>query len=302
MKEKIVIASGTGFLGNILISHFKNTYNIVVLTREKSKQENNITYQHWDAKSVGNWSSVLEDAKVLINLTGKSVNCRYTSKNKKAILQSRTESTFILNQAIILCKNPPKHFINASTATIYVDSRHKKMTEENGVIGNDFSMTVAQQWEETFFNYKTPNTLKTALRIGIVLGKNGGAFIPLKRLTQFGFGGKQGDGHQLMSWIHELDFARAVQFIIDHQLENGINVTSPNTITNKTFMQLLKTETNTIIALPTPTFLLKLGAKIIGTEPELVLKSRNVIPKILEDRGFQFLYPNASEAIQNLLS
>lgn len=138
MKEKLIIASGTGFLGNILLTYFKDLYEVVILTRGKTELKSGIKHIHWDAKTLGLWQHELENASVLINLTGKSVNCRYTQANKKEILQSRLDSTYILNKAILECKQPPKHFINSSTATIYIDSNTKKMTEQNGDIGTTF--------------------------------------------------------------------------------------------------------------------------------------------------------------------
>lgn len=302
MKNKLIIAAGTGFLGNILIDYFKKDYEqIVILTRSKPKFQNNVKYVNWDAKTPNGCEKELENADVLINLTGKSVDCRYTEKNKAEILNSRIESTKVLNEAVLQCKNPPKHWLNSSTSTIYIHSENKQMTEENGEIGNDFSMTVAKKWEEEFFKTKTLNTKKTALRTSIVLGKNGGAFIPLKRLTQFGFGGKQGNGNQFISWIHELDFARAIDFIIQKELEGKINIVSPKPIKNKDFMNELQKAIKIPFGLPTPKPILKLGAKIIGTESELVLKSRNVIPEILLQNGFEYEYPEIEKTFKNLI-
>ena len=236
----------------------------------------------------------------LLNLGGKSVDCRYSQANKNEILSSRIDSTKILNQAVLKCKIPPKHWLNSSTSTIYRHSEDKQMTESNGEIGDDFSMNVAKSWEKAFFETKTPKTLKTALRTSIVLGKKGGAFIPLKKLTQFGLGGKQGNGNQFISWIHEEDFARAIEFIIKNELSDVINVVSPQPIKNKVFMSELRRELKIPFGIPTPEILLKIGAKIIGTEPELVLKSRNVIPEILNQKGFYFKFDTLDKALKNL--
>lgn len=301
-KNKLIIAAGTGFLGNILIDHFKNEYKqIVILTRSNPKSQKNVRYVNWDAKTLTGWEKELENSDVVINLAGRSVDCRYTEKNKAEILNSRIESTKVLNEAVLQCKNPPKHWLNSSTSTIYIHSEDKKMTEENGDIGNDFSMTVAKKWEDEFFKTKTPNTKKTALRTSIVLGKNGGAFIPLKRLTQFGLGGKQGNGNQFISWIHELDFARAVDFIIQKELKGKINIVSPKPIKNNEFMRKLRRAIKIPFGIPTPRPILKLGAKLIGTESELVLKSRNVIPEILMQNGFQFEYPTIEKTLKHIL-
>lgn len=301
--KKIIIAAGTGFLGEVLVNYFKNKCKeIVILTRGKSEMRNTIKYVHWDAKTLTGWETELENATALINLAGKSVDCRYTDVNKKDILASRVDSTAILNIAVLSCKNPPKHWLNSSTATIYRHSEDKQMTELNGEIGNDFSMNVAKTWEQTFFEVPTKNTLKTALRTSIVLGKNGGAFIPLKRLAQLGLGGKQGKGNQYISFIHEYDFARVIEHIITQKTIGVVNVVSPRPIQNKLFMKQLRKAVGMPIGLPTPTPLLKFGAKIIGTETELVLKSRNVIPERLLQEGFVFKFDTLEKTLQDLVS
>ncbi len=301
--KKMVIAAGTGFLGTVLIDFFKESYQeIIVLTRGKSQHKNKIQFVHWNAKSLTGWESVLENADVLINLAGKSVDCRYTADNKAAILSSRIDSTRVLNEAVLKCKNPPKHFINSSTATIYRHSEDRQMDEYSGEIGNDFSMNVAKSWEKAFYDVETDKTLKTAVRTSIVLGKKGGAFIPLKKLTQFGFGGKVGNGNQFVSWIHELDFAKAIAFIIDKKLTGNINVVSSKPERNIDFMRKLRQAVRIPFGIPISKTMLKIGAKIIQTEPELVLKSRNVIPKQLTENGFTFEYHDIQKAFKNLLS
>ncbi|WP_432671902.1 TIGR01777 family oxidoreductase [Flavobacterium sp. SM2513] len=300
--KKLVIAAGTGFLGQVLVNHFENKYDeIIILTRGKSRVLNTIKYINWDAKTLSGWENELENAAVLINLAGKSVDCRYTESNKKEILSSRIDSTKILNEAVLRCQNPPRHWLNSSTSTIYRHSEDKRMTEENGEIGDDFSMNVAKAWEKAFFEIETPQTFKTALRTSIVLGKNGGAFIPLKKLTQLGFGGKQGSGNQFISWIHEHDFARAIEFVIQKEMTGEVNIVSPQPIRNKYFMSNLRKNLHVSIGIPTPKSLLNLGAKIIGTEPELVLKSRNVIPERLIKNGFEFQFKTLEEALKNLV-
>ncbi|MDP2160965.1 MAG: TIGR01777 family oxidoreductase [Flavobacterium sp.] len=300
--KKLVIAAGTGFLGNVLINHFKNKFEeIIILTRGESKTLDTIKYVTWDAKTFSGWEKELENASILINLTGKSVDCRYTEHNKKEILNSRIDSTKILNQAVLECKNPPLHWLNSSTSTIYRHSIDKEMDEYSGEIGDDFSMNVAKSWEKSFFEIETPKTLKTALRTSIVLGKKGGAFLLLKNLVKFGLGGKQGNGNQFISWIHEEDFARAVEFIIDEKLTGNINIVSPKPIKNREFMKTLQKSLKIVIGIPVDERLLKLGAKLIGTESELVLKSRNVIPKRLNENGFNFEYGDLKKAFDNLI-
>jgi uncharacterized protein (TIGR01777 family) len=301
--KKLIIAAGTGFLGQVLTNHFKDKFDeIVILTRGKSQTIDRIKFVNWNAKTFTGWENELENATVLINLAGKSVDCRYTKKNKKEILLSRIQSTKILNKAVLHCKNPPKHWLNSSTSTIYRFSLDKQMDEIDGEIGNDFSMNVAQSWEKSFFKIETPNTLKTALRTSIVLGKNGGAFIPLKTLAKLGFGGKQGKGNQFISWIHEEDFTNAVDFIIQKEMTGVVNIVSPKPIPNSDFMQKLRKAVGFSFGIPMSAFLLEIGSFFIRTETELVLKSRNVIPKKLLDNGFQFKYDNLDNAFENLVS
>lgn len=300
--KKLIIAAGTGFLGQVLVDHFKDSFDeIVILTRGKSENKNNIKYVNWNAKTFSGWEKELENTTVLINLAGKSVDCRYNEKNKQEIYTSRIESTKILNEAVLKCKNPPKHWLNSSTSTIYRFSLDKQMDETTGEIGNDFSINIAKSWEKAFFETRTPKTLKTALRTSIVLGKNGGAFIPLKTLAKLGFGGKQGKGNQFISWIHEKDFARAVAFVIENKLENEINIVSPNPVRNVNFMSKLRKAVGMPFGISQPEWLLELGSKIINTETELVLKSRNVIPKRLQENGFTFKYDSVDKTFENLL-
>lgn len=300
--NKLIIAAGTGFLGQVLVHHFKNKFDeIVILTRGKSQSINGIKYVNWNAGTFSGWEKELENATVLINLAGKSVDCRYTKKNKKEILLSRIESTKILNKAVLNCQNPPRHWLNSSTATIYRYSLDKKMDEDDGEIGNDFSINVALSWEKAFFKTETPKTLKTALRTSIVLGKNGGALIPLKTLAKIGFGGKQGKGNQFVSWIHEDDFANAIDFIIEKEMTGVINIVSPKPIRNVDFMQKLRKAVGFPFGISMNKFFLEIGSFIIRTETELVLKSRNVVPKRLLENEFQFKFGTLEKALQNLI-
>ncbi|PXY43965.1 TIGR01777 family oxidoreductase [Flavobacterium hydrophilum] len=300
--SKLIIAAGTGFLGQVLVNYFKDKFEeIVILTRGNTKTIDGIKYVNWNTRTFSGWEKELENADVLINMAGKSVDCRYTEKNKKEILLSRIQSTKILNKAVLNCQNPPKHWLNSSTSTIYRFSLDKEMDETNGEIGNDFSINVALSWEKAFFKTETPNTLKTALRTSIVLGKNGGAFIPLKTLANFGFGGTQGKGNQFVSWIHEEDFARAVDFVMEKEMTGVVNVVSPKPIRNVDFMQKLRKAVGFPFGIPLNTFLLEIGSFMIRTQPELVLKSRNVIPKKLLENGFEFKFGDIDSTFENLI-
>ena len=296
--KTITIAGGSGFLGQVLEHYFqKKGYKIFILTRHP-KKENDI---YWNAKGLEEWTNILEQTDTLINLTGKSVDCRYTEANKKLIHDSRIDSTHALGLAVDLCENPPKVWLNMSTSTIYEDSYHKEMTEEKGDIGNDFSMNIAKSWEAAFNSITTPKTKKVILRTSIVLGENGGALMPLKRLTKFGLGGKQWHGKQKVSWIHETDFARAIEFLIENELEGTYNIVSPKPSTNTQLMKTLRNVLKVPFGIPHQKLSLKFGARLIGTEPELVIKSRNVIPEQLTKHGFIFLHSDIEIALKNLL-
>jgi len=297
--KTIIIAGGSGFLGQVLNQYLsKKGYTVKVLTRYP-KNKNDL---YWNAKDIGDWTTHLENSEALINLTGKSVDCRYTDKNKKEIYNSRMDSTNILGLAINLCENPPKAWMNSSTATIYRHSLDKEMTEENGELGDDFSMNIAKSWESTFYNITNPKTRKIALRCSIVMGKNGGALIPLKQLTKIGLGGKQASGNQKVSWIHEIDFARAIEFLLENkELKGNFNLSVPKPITNNKLMKNLRKIIGIPFGINHPKWLLKIGAFIIGTETELVLKSRNVVPQRLQNNNFQFLYKDIDLALHDLL-
>jgi uncharacterized protein (TIGR01777 family) len=293
---KIIIAGGSGFLGKSLENHFQN-HEIWILTRNP-KRSNEI---YWDAKNLGEWSEFLENADVLINMTGKSVDCRYNDKNRMEILRSRIDSTNILQKAVDNCKNPPKIWLNSSSATIYIHAETQLMTEANGIIGDDFSMNICKNWEKAFFEKQNSNTRKVALRTAIVLGKEGEALKKLKTITRLGLGGKQGSGRQKMSWIHVEDFCRAVEFIIQNESIKGvINVSSPNPTDNQFFMAILRNKLNMPFGLPSPVFLLEIGTLFLQTETELLLKSRNVYPEKLLNYGFKFKFETAENALKDL--
>ncbi|AZB17783.1 TIGR01777 family protein [Chryseobacterium indologenes] len=297
---KIIIAGGTGFLGENLEKYFTEKGNRVYILTRKPRRENEI---YWNAKTVGEWQNILENADVLINLTGKSVDCRYNEKNKQEIYSSRIESTKVLQKAIDSCSQKPKIWMNASSATIYVHSEKHLNTEENGMIGDDFSMNICKSWEKEFFTTKNEEVRKVALRTSIVLGNNGGAFPKLKMITKLGLGGKQGRGNQMVSWIHIDDFCRAVEWVISHQdLTGAINVTAPDPISNEAMMRKLRKQVNAPIALNTPVWQLEIASVLMGTETELLLKSRNVFPGKLLESGFQFSYETFDIAVLKLFT
>lgn len=296
--KKILIAGGSGFLGKALTQYFVDkNYTVKILTRNP-KKENHI---YWDAKTLGNWITELTSTDILINLTGKSVDCRYTEKNKKEIIDSRIFSTKILEQAINECESEPSLWINASSATIYAHAEQQLMTESTGLIGDDFSMNVCKTWERVFLQNEIDGLRKVATRISIVLGNEGGGFPKMKMITKLGLGGHQGNGNQKMSWIHINDYCRAVDHIINTTyLEGAVNITTPTPVSNKTFMSKLRKNLGMPFGMPQPKFLLELGAFLLGTETELLLKSRNVYPERLLKSDFQFTYNTLDEALYEL--
>ncbi|GAA4153922.1 TIGR01777 family oxidoreductase [Chryseobacterium ginsenosidimutans] len=296
---KIIIAAGTGFLGKNLEKYFTEKGNEVYILTRNPKRKNEI---HWDAKTLGEWKNWVENSDVLINLTGKSVDCRYSEKNKKEIYSSRIDSTKVLQQAVDQCINKPKVWLNASSATIYTHSETQLNTEENGIIGDDFSMNICKSWEKEFFTAKNENVRKVALRTSIVLGNNGGAFPKLKLITKLGLGGKQGRGNQNVSWIHIDDFCKAIEYIIGNENMFGvINVTAPNPLSNEEFMRKLRKEMKIPFGINAPVWQLEIASIFLKTETELLLKSRNVYPEKLIKNRFEFSYPNIESTFKNLI-
>jgi uncharacterized protein (TIGR01777 family) len=293
--KKIVLAGGTGFLGSFLSSKFRaDGYKVIIISR------NNGDVAWKDKEAI---VTALNGADVVINLAGKSVDCRYTEKNKSAILQSRIATTNAVGEALQNCTRPPKLWMNSSTATIYRHAEDRPMTEADGEIGTGFSVNVASQWEKAFFGFKLPATRQVALRMAIVLGKEGGAMQPLKRLAQLGFGGKQGKGNQMFSWIHIEDVYQIIMFLIEHKDLNGVfNCSSPNPVSNEIFMKTLRHTLHKKIGLPSPEWLLKMGAVVIRTETELILKSRWVIPDRLLKSGYTFTFPFLQKAFEEILT
>lgn len=302
--KKVIIAGGTGFIGSYLARRYATQgCHVVVIGRTCREEERNISYAVWDGKTLDKWAAELDGADVLINLAGKSVNCRYNETNKREIYDSRTGSTQVLGEAIQQCKVAPKLWINSSTATIYRHAEDRPQDEESGEIGKGFSVDVARAWEKAFFNAETPETRKVALRISITLGPNGGVMIPYRNLTKMGFGGKQGNGRQMFSWLHIEDLARIIDFVEESEnLEGVYNATSPNPVNNSNFTAAMRKAYDMSFGLPASKLMLELGAMVIHTETELVLKSRWVVPTKLLDAGFQFQYPQIDEALQHIVA
>lgn len=354
-NKKIIITGGTGFLGQALAKYFGKDNHVVILSRQSVNGHNNnynnklvtsadgynITYWRWDGRHVEkHWAQDIDGADIVINLAGKSVNCRYNEKSKREIIDSRVDATETIGRAIQQAAVPPKLWINSSSATIYRNTINKINDEFTGEISDwkndnmpysffdrlrrryqqwitglrfgktserynnlkkDFSVQVCKKWEQTFFEQRTPFTRKVALRTAVTLGA-GGVIVPYFNLLKFALGGHQGDGKQWYSWVHVEDFCRTVEWCYDHtDMEGVYNCAAPNPVTNKAFMGTLRKITGHKIGLPAFTWMLEFGAKLIGTETELILKSRRVVSTKLMGTGFRFKYETVDKAFKEIV-
>lgn len=304
--KKIVIAGGSGQVGKAIVDFYKSSCEeIIILSRKANLTSGCVRSVQWDGKNTGAWCAELEGADMLINLTGKNVNCRHNATNRKLILESRIDSIQVLAKAISLCKTTPAIWIQAASAAIYPHKLYKPMTEHETGTGEGFMTDVSKTWEEAFIRETAEfkNMRKVLLRISLVLGKYEGVFPRLKMLVKFGLGGQAGNGKQYMSWIHETDLARAVDWVAAHQeLDGPVNFASTHPLTNAKFMQVLRRKVGIPFGLPTPEFALKIGAGIIGTEAGLVLDSMWVLPEKLDKGGFKFEFPDLDKAVNELIN
>ena len=304
MSPVIVIFGANGFLGRYLTRHCARTgKEVVAIGRSKEGWSGDGMFLEWDGKTLGPWALALEGAEAVINLAGRSVNCRYTPENRRHIIESRVDATRAIGQAIASCKTPPKTWLNASTATWYRHAEDEPQNDWLGQPGEGFSYEVAQAWEDAFFETTIPaETRKLALRIGMVLAnEKATVYDVFQKLTIRGLGGTMGGGNQRISWIHMEDFLRAVEFVInDPFLDGVINVTAAEFPTNRQWMQTFRETVGMPIGLPATKWMLKLGALLMDTETELILKSRWAEPTRLRDAGFRWRWGKAVEAIADL--
>ncbi|HEV2315549.1 MAG TPA: TIGR01777 family oxidoreductase [Candidatus Acidoferrales bacterium] len=309
---RVIITGGSGQVGGILARHFHSEGDeVTVLSRHPYNARWRVIL--WDGRALGAWVAELERSDVCINLAGRSVNCRYNTKNRRAIYDSRIQTTRLLNQAIASLREPPRVWVNASTATIYRHALDREMDEAGGELGGDepgapdtwnFSIDVAKGWEEAFFSASTPRTRKVAIRSAMTFSPDrGGVFDVLLWLVRHGLGGTQGSGKQFVSWIHEADFVRAVELLIEREDFSGVvNLASPNPLPNREFMKALREAWGTRVGLPAPAWMLEIGTFVLRTESELVLKSRRVVPGRLLGVGFEFRFPEWPVAARELVA
>jgi uncharacterized protein (TIGR01777 family) len=305
----ILIPGGSGQVGQILKRYFiAHGYNVVILSRSSNDPSN-----HWDGKSLGSWVQHIDNANVVINLAGRTVNCRYTDENFRQMMDSRVDSTRVIGQAIQQSKTPPRLWLQMSTATIYAHRFDASNDESSGIIGGNEpdvpaywsrSIDIAKAWETELDRANTPQTRKVALRTSMVMSPDsGGVFDVLRTLTGRWLGGSIAGGKQFVSWIHESDFNAAIKFLINRDdIDGPVNICAPNPLPQRVFQRELRSAMNVPIGLPATKWMAKIGAIFMRTDIELILKSRRVIPGRLLDAGFAFRYPNWPAAAVELVS
>ena len=306
---KIVIPGGTGQVGSILSRALQaKRHDVVVLSRTGA---DHVRCVKWDAKTLGGWADEIDGCDVVINLAGRSVNCRYTAENLKLMLDSRVDSARVIGSAIAQAKRPPRVWLQMSTATIYAH-RFDAPNDENGQIGGDepgvpgywrTSIDIAKAWERAQHEAVTPDTRKVALRSAMVMSPDRGGILDfLLGLTRRGLGGPIAAGQQYMSWIHDRDFVRAIEFLMDRgDISGAVNLASPHPLLQRDFMTALRDATETRIGLPATKWMIEIGAYFMQTDSELVLKSRRVVPGRLLSAGFHFDFPAWPAAAHELV-
>jgi uncharacterized protein len=310
---RIVIPGGSGQVGTVLARHFHTRgHQVCVLARQLPLHPPPWQRALWNARALGDWVHHLDAADVVINLAGRSVNCRYNAANRKEILESRTLTTSLIGHAIASVPTPPKLWLNASTATIYAHSLDQPNDDLTGTLGGKeshapstwrFSIEVAKAWEDAFFHAPTPHTRRVALRSAMTMSpSDGGIFATLLGLVRAGLGGTAASGQQYISWIHEADFLAAIDFLIArNDLEGPVNLSSPHPLPNREFMATLRRAWGAPIGLPATEWMLEIGALLLSTESELILKSRRVLPTRLLQAGFGFAFPDWAPAAADLV-
>jgi uncharacterized protein len=298
-KGLVVLAGGSGFLGRALSAELGRAgYEVLVLTRKGRRGRAGRAV--WDGRTAGDWARLLEGAEAVVNLAGRSVNCRYTRRNRREIVESRVGSVEALGRAVRACARPPKVFIQVASLAIYGDAGGRVCCED-APAGRGFSAETCVRWERAFDALELPATRKVLLRTGLVLGRGGGALPTLARLARCGLGGTMGDGRQYVSWLHVQDFTRLVRWCLERGDAAGVyNATGPAPVTNGEFMCELRCALRRTWSPRTPAWLVRLGSFLMRTEAELVLRGRRGLPDRLVEEGFKFMYTNLEAALADL--
>jgi hypothetical protein len=311
---KAIIPGGSGQVGHILSrALLAEGYDVVVFSRSGPISEGALRVLPWDGKTLGDWSAELDGADVVINLAGRSVNCRYTRANMKQMMDSRVDSTRVIGQAIANAATPPPLWLQMSTATIYAHRFDAPNDEATGIIGGEekgvpaywaYSIDIAKAWERELDEASTPDTRRVAMRTAMVMSPHrGGIFDVLYGMTRKGLGGSIAGGKQYLSWIHAHDFVAAVKFLIaDDRFEGPVNLASPGPLLQGEFQAQLRQAAGVKIGLPAAAWMTKIGAFFMRTDTELILKSRYVVPGRLLDAGFEFRFSSWATAAEELIT
>ena len=297
---KVIIAGGSGFIGRALIEEFsKGGYEVAVLSRSNKPIPDAQTIQ-WDGKTVGFWAESLEGADAIINVVGENVFTHWTEEKKARMMGSRVEPTKAIAQAIDQCKNPPASWVNASAVGYYGDNGDRQVTETSPP-GNDFLAEICKNWEAAQADCSCQQTKKCAVRIGFVLGKDGGAFPMLRKLTKLFQSTQLGNGRQWVPWIHVEDLARVFRLCVDERLESPINGVGPAPVTNAELTVALRHQMHRPWAVPVPKFALEIASLVALPPTEVTLASQRALPARLEYLKFQYKFPILDQAISDLL-
>ena len=307
---KIVIPGGSGQIGGMLARAFAE-HEVVVLSRSGRGPAPSRSVK-WDGESLGEWAAELEDADVVINLAGRTVDCRYTDENLRQMMDSRVRSTEVVGRAIAQCAQGPKVWLQMSTATIYAHRFDAPNDEASGIIGGwepgapvywNHSIAIAQAWEDALEQAEVPGVRKVALRTAMVMSPDDdGVFSVLERMTKLGLGGAIAGGEQRVSWIHEQDLVAAVRFLIQEEMHGAVNLCAPEPLPQGEFMAALRSALGRRLGLPATAWMAEIGAWVLRTDTELLLKSRYVVPGRLLERGFRFEYPGWARAAEQLVA